>query len=70
MLLHRSDYQITFVNQPMMKLIGGISAIVLADLPYLLIFLRALLLLIQLQLNRTPHVLAELPSLIVYISVD
>jgi hypothetical protein len=53
-----------------MKLIGGIPAIDLADLPDLLVVVGTLFFSIQLHLNRTLHVLTEISPLIVYISFD
>jgi hypothetical protein len=69
-LLLRPYYKIAFIDQPMMKLIGGIPAIGFADLPYLLVFVGTLFFAVQLHLNRTLHVLTELSSFVVYIPFD
>jgi hypothetical protein len=69
-LLFGPDDQVPFVYQPMMKLVGGISTIRFAYLPDLLIFLRALFLSFQFQLNRTLHIFTELSSFVIDISLD
>jgi len=59
---------ITLFSQPVMKLIGSISAIGFADTSDLFVFKRALFFCIELQLNRTLLVLAEFSSFVFYIS--
>jgi hypothetical protein len=66
----RLHYQIAFVYQPMMKLIGGIPAIDLAYPSYLLVLVGTLLLSLQLCLNGALHVLAEFSSFVVHIPFD
>ena len=60
--LFRPDQQITFIDQPMVKLIRGISTICLTSLPYLFINIRARWLTIQIHLYRTLHILDKIPG--------
>jgi hypothetical protein len=68
--LLRPDEQITFIDQPMVKLIRGVSTICLTSLPDLFINLRARRLTIQIHLYRTLDIPAEFPALIINITVN
>jgi hypothetical protein len=66
----RSDKQIAFVYQPMVKFVSGVPAVSLAYLPDLLMLFRTFLLRVQLQLNRTPYLFAELSAFVVNVSLN
>jgi hypothetical protein len=69
-LLPRADNQITFIDQPMVELVRGVSAIGLTTLSYLFINLGALGLTVQLHLHRALHLFAKFPALIINITSD
>ena len=66
----RTDDLVPLGDKPMVELVRRVPAIGLADLPDQLVSLRALGLLVQLQLVRAHHVLAELPAFVINVSVD
>jgi hypothetical protein len=69
-LLSRSDNQITFIDQPVVKLVSGISTIGLTSLSYLFISIGALGLTIQIHLDRTLHIFTKFPALIIDIAIN
>jgi hypothetical protein len=68
--LFRTHKQITFIDQPMVKLIGGISAIGLTGLTYLFVRIRTVRMVVQIHLYRTADILAKLPALVINITIE
>jgi hypothetical protein len=59
-----SDDQIAFLDEPMMKLVGGVDAVCLAEAADLLILGRAFRFGVQEHLDRAGHTLAKLAPLV------
>ena len=64
-LFFRPYDKVTFIDQPVVELVSGVTAIVFASQPYPLRLLGAFFFGVQFKLNRALHVFTELPSFVI-----